>query len=289
MEFGAIFPQIEVAGSPAAVRDYAVRAEALGYDYILAYDHILGANPDRAGGWRGPYTYQDPFLEPFVLFSYMAAVTERIGLATGIIILPQRQTALVAKQAATLDRLSGGRLRLGVGLGWNEVEYQALGQDFHRRGKRIEHQVPLLRALWTSELITWDDPAHHIPDAGINPLPIQQPIPIWFGGSADPALRRMARHGDGWIMTIRDPEAARPKLALIADALRAEGRDRAAFGIEAAIDYGDGDPTRWRGRLREWQALGVTKVAVNTMRSNLTWPAGHLDAIARFLDAVRDI
>ncbi|HLE13905.1 MAG TPA: TIGR03619 family F420-dependent LLM class oxidoreductase, partial [Anaerolineales bacterium] len=172
MEIGLVYPQTEFGDDPAAIRDYAQMAEGLGFSHVLAFDHVLGANPDRPGGWKGPYTYQTPFHEPFVLFSYMAGVTNTLGFATGIIILPQRQTALVAKQAATLDVLSSGRLRVGVGLGWNEVEYAALGQDFHSRGRRIEEQVTLLRRLWTQPLVNFEGRWDTIPDAGINPLPV---------------------------------------------------------------------------------------------------------------------
>ncbi len=199
MNIGVVFPQTEFSSDPAAIRDYAQTVEGIGFSHIVAYDHILGVNPDRAGGWNGPYTFQHSFQEPFVLFAFMAGVTQIIGFTTSIIILPQRQTALVAKQAATLDRLSGGRLRLGVGLGWNEVEYVSLGQDFHTRGKRIEEQIHLLRRLWTEPLVNYAGRWDTIPDAGINPLPVQQPIPIWFGGNSEPALRRAARLGDGWM------------------------------------------------------------------------------------------
>ncbi len=171
MQIGLVFPQTEFGHDPAALTDYAQTAEALGYSHILTYDHVLGANPDRPGGWRGPYTYRESFLEPFVMFSYMAAITETLQFVTGILILPQRETALVAKQAATLDAISNGRLRLGIGTGWNKVEYIGLGQDFHTRGKRQEEQIELLRQLWTQELVTFEGRWHTIPDAGLNPLP----------------------------------------------------------------------------------------------------------------------
>ena len=190
MKIGLVYPQTEFGSDPAAIRDYAQLAEELGFSHILAYDHVLGANPDRPGGLAGPYTFRHPFIEPVALFSYMAAFTERIQFTTGIVILPQRQTALFAKQAATLDVLSKGRLRVGVGLGWNEVEYIALNEDFHTRGQRIEEQVAVLRQLWTQPLVNFSGRWHTIPDAGLNPLPLQQPIPLWFGGTAPAALRR---------------------------------------------------------------------------------------------------
>lgn len=172
MKIGVVYPQTEFGSDPAAIRDYAQTVEALGYTHVLAYDHVLGANPNRPGGWQGPYTFETPFQEPFVLFAYMAAVTTALEFATGIIILPQRQTALVAKQSATLDVLSGGRLRLGIGLGWNEVEYMALNQDFHTRGRRMDEQIEVLLKLWTEPLVDFHGRYHTIPDAGINPLPV---------------------------------------------------------------------------------------------------------------------
>src|SRR6266540_4308428 len=193
MNIGVVFPQVEIGPDPVPIREYAQAVEAMGYTHILAFDHVLGANPDRPGGWKGPYTYRHSFHEPFVLFGFLAAATRRVELVTGILILPQRQTALVAKQAAAVDVLSGGRLRLGVAVGWNYVEYGALGEDFHTRGKRIEEQIEVLRALWTKELATIEGREHRIADAGVNPLPIQRPIPIWMGGHSEAAMRRAAR------------------------------------------------------------------------------------------------
>src|SRR5512137_1456663 len=242
MKIGVVFPQTEIGNDPAAMRDYAQAAEALGFTHLLAYDHVLGANPDRPGGWTGPYTYLTPFHEVFVLFSYLAGLTQRLELVTGILILPQRQTALVAKQAASLDVLSGGRLRLGVGLGWNEVEYTGLNENFHNRGKRIEEQVLVLRRLWNEPLVDFKGKWHTIPDAGLNPLPVQRPIPIWFGGQSEPALRRMARLADGWLTNYRTVEAAQPGLELLDRCLSEAGRSRAGFGLEARLSYGVGKP-----------------------------------------------
>src|SRR5512145_2775507 len=188
MKIGVVFPQVEIGNDPAAIRDYAQAVEGMGFTHILAFDHVLGANPDRPGGWKGPYTFRHPFHEPFVLFGFLAAATGRVELVSGILILPQRQTALVAKQAATVDVLSGGRLRLGVAVGWNFVEYEALGENFATRGRRIEEQIEVLRALWTRELVTVQGQWHRITDAGIHPLPVQRPIPLWIGGLSDAAL-----------------------------------------------------------------------------------------------------
>jgi probable F420-dependent oxidoreductase len=286
MNIGVVFPQTEFGNDPLAIRDYAQTAEALGFTHIVAYDHVLGANPNRPGGWQGPYTYQSAFQEPFVLFSYMAGVTTKIGFVPGIIILPQRQTALVAKQAATLDVLSGGRLRLGVGLGWNKVEYIALNQDFHNRGRRIEEQIAVLRQLWTQPLVNSVGQWHTIPDAGINPLPVQRPIPIWFGGSAPAALGRAARLGDGWLTNYRSAADAQSALEQIHRSLDEAGRNRAEFGIEARLPYGDGNPTTWTTLVQEWQAVGATHASLNTMGVGLDTPSTHLVAVRKFAEAV---
>jgi probable F420-dependent oxidoreductase len=191
MRYGVIYPQTEFGHDPAAIRDYAQTVEELGFDHLATFEHVLGANPERPEGYRGPYDYRAEFLEPFVLFGYLAAATRRIELVTGVLVLPQRQTALVAKQAATLDLLCGGRLRLGVGVGWNAYEYAALGEDFHTRGRRIEEQVMLLRRLWSEPLITFEGRWQRVPDMGLNPRPARA-IPIWFGRHAEPVLRRGA-------------------------------------------------------------------------------------------------
>lgn len=282
MPVGLVYPQIEYETDPAAVRDYAQTAEELGYSHILVYDHVLGANPERPGGWRGPYTYRNPFHEPFVLYAYMAARTGRIGFTTGVIILPQRQTALVAKQAASLDVLSAGRLRLGVGLGWNEVEYEALGQDFHTRGRRLEEQVQLLRRLWVEPLVTFQGRWDTVPDAGINPLPVQRPIPIWFGGRVEAALRRAARLGDGWISNFASLADARPGLETLYRTLEEAGRERGDFGIEARLTYSPADLDGLAGRMEEWKSAGATIFSVNTMGLGFNRAQDHLKAIEHF-------
>lgn len=289
MQIGVVYPQTEYGNDPGAIKEYAQTAEALGYTHILAYDHVLGANPERPGGWKGPYTHLTPFHEVFSLFSFMAGVTTRIGMATGILILPQRQTALVAKQAATLDVLSGGRLRLGVGLGWNAVEYTTLGENFHNRGRRSEEQIELLKLLWTQPLVTFKGRRHEIPDAGINPLPVQQPIPIWFGGRDERMLRRMARLGDGWMLpAFHHTEDARPYLDQLFAYLRQNGRDPAGFGLEPRINYGDGNPESLQRLVQEWSALGATHLSLNTMGAGLGSPQKHLAAIRAFADLIAD-
>ncbi|MBW8011391.1 MAG: LLM class F420-dependent oxidoreductase [Chloroflexi bacterium] len=286
MKIGVVFPQTEFGSDPEAIKDYAQTAEELGYNHILAYDHVLGANPERPGGWQGPYTYQHPFHEPFVLYSFMAAVTKRIEFVPGIIILPQRQTVLVAKQAAALDVLSGGRLRLGIGTGWNPVEYTALNQDFHTRGKRQEEQVEVLRRLWTEQLVTYKGRWHTIPDAGLNPLPIQQPIPIWFGGSHPNVLRRIAKMGDGWLINQRNAAEAKPGLEKLDAFLKEVGRSREDIGLESRLMYADGNPDVWAQGMEEWRELGATHIALNTMYAGLDTAAAHIEAIKVFAKTV---
>ncbi len=286
MKIGLVFPQTEFGHDPGAVKAYAQLAESLGLSHVLAYDHILSANPDRPGGWHGPYTHEHPFLEPFVLFSFMAAVTENLGFATGILISPQRETAVIAKQAATLDVLCNGRLRLGLGVGWNKVEYIGLNQDFHTRGRRMTAQVKLLKKLWTEPLITHEDEWHNIPDAGLNPLPIQQPIPIWFGGSSDAVLRRIAQHGDGWMPNFGTAKQAQPTLEKLDGYLEGNGRLRSDLGIEPRLHLAGGNPDRWHKAIIAWQAAGATHFSFNTMNAGLTTPQQHMDAIQTFAKTI---
>lgn len=286
IKIGVVFPQTEIGSDPTVIRDYAQTAEGLGFNHILAYDHVLGANPDRPGGFQGPYTFRTPFHEVFVLFGYLAGLTQKIEMATGILILPQRQTALVAKQAASLDVLSAGRLRLGIGIGWNEVEYTGLNENFHNRGKRIEEQVVLLRSLWANPLVDFHGSFHTIPDAGILPLPPRGTIPIWFGGHADPVIRRAARLGDGWMPNYPTVEAAMPTLDLLKQLLFEAGRQLESFGIEPRISYGKGNPHEWDRTVRAWQAAGATHLSFNTMGSGFQTPADHIQAIRSFAAAV---
>jgi probable F420-dependent oxidoreductase len=281
MKLGVTFPQTEIGADPAAIREYVQTVEGLGYDYLLAYDHVLGANPERPGGWNGPYTYLTMFHEVFVLFGYLAAISERLELMTGVLILPQRQTALVAKQAAEIDVLSRGRLHLGVGLGWNEVEYESLNEDFHNRGKRIEEQIALMRELWAKPLVTFKGAYHSIPDAGLNPLP-QRSIPIWFGGRADAALRRTAKLGDGWIANIQPAERLKPEMEKLRGYLREAGRDPAQFGLETHISIARTPQGEWAQEADRLKAVGATRLGVDTMRAGFTSLEQHLYAIRRF-------
>jgi probable F420-dependent oxidoreductase len=282
MKIGVVFPQTEFGRDPAAIADYAQTAEALGYTHVLAYDHVVGANPDRPGGWSGPYTHQSSFQEPFVLFAYMAALARQLEFVTGIIILPQRETTLVAKQAATLDVLSNGRFRMGIGVGWNKVEYIALNQEFHNRGKRVEEQIVVLRKLWTEELVNFAGEWHTIPDAGLNPLPVQRPIPIWMGGHADVLLRRVARTGDGWMPNYREAADAQQALDALDEYLAEYGRARSDIGLEARLHYQDGNPDKWHQTFAGWQQAGATHITINTMGSGLQTAQEHIRAITHF-------
>jgi probable F420-dependent oxidoreductase len=287
MRFGVVFPQTEIGADPAVVKDYAQAAEQLGYDHLLVYDHVLGADTTIAErrDWRGPYTHETQFHEPFVLFGYLAGLTERIELVTGVIILPQRQTALVAKQAAEVDILSGGRLRLGVGIGWNSVEYEALNEDFHNRGRRVEEQIQLLRRLWAEPVVDFKGRYHNIPQAGLNPLPPQE-IPIWLGGMADNVLKRVAKYGDGWFPQFRPGgDNARPMLEKLRELVREAGRDWSEIGIEGRFTV-SGNPDEWRTAMEEWQALGATHISVNTMGTGLKTPYEHIEAIRRVREAL---
>jgi probable F420-dependent oxidoreductase len=286
MQIGIVYPQTEYPSNPDLIRQWTLGAEAFGYRHILAYDHVLGAEPVRSGGWSGPYTYRDPFQEPFLLFSWMAALTTRIGFITGVIVLPQRQTALVAKQAATLDILCGGRFRLGVGIGWNRVEYEALGSDFSTRGRRIEEQVQLLQRLWTQEIVNFEGEWHRVDAAGLNPLPEQRPIPVWFGGHAEVVLERIARSGDGWLPNYTTPMEAAQSLAILDGLLADAGRTRKDVGIEPRLLYGDGDVGRWRELVAAWEDAGATHLTLNTMRSELDGADGHLAAMERFAELI---
>jgi probable F420-dependent oxidoreductase len=287
MRFGVVFPQTEIGADPAVVKDYAQAAEQLGYDHLLVYDHVLGADTTIAErrDWRGPYTHETMFHEPFVLFGYLAGLTERIELVTGIIILPQRQTALVAKQTAEIDILSGGRLRLGVGIGWNSVEYEALNEDFHNRGRRVEEQIQLLRRLWAEPVVDFKGRYHNIPQAGINPLPVQE-IPIWLGGMADNVLRRVAKYGDGWFPQFRPGgDNARAMMEKLRELVREAGRDWSEIGIEGRFTA-SGNPDEWGTAMEEWQAIGATHISVNTMGTGLKTPYEHIEAIRRVREAV---
>ena len=282
MRIGVVFPQTEIGADPSYIKDFGQAAEDLGFSHILAYDHVIGANLASRPDWKPPYSHLDMFHEPFVLFGYLAGLTRKIELVTGIIILPQRQTVLVAKQAAALDVLSRGRLRFGIGIGWNPVEYEALGEDFKNRGSRCEEQIAVLRELWTQQTVTFQGRWHKITDAGINPLPVQRPIPIWFGGSDERALRRLAKYGDGWFPLVGPDEKCRALIDKIHSYAKEAGRNPNAIGIEGRVSYGQGSPDAWTKELQAWQQLGATHASFNTMKAGLNSPSAHIEALRHF-------
>ncbi|MGE4219885.1 MAG: LLM class F420-dependent oxidoreductase [Alphaproteobacteria bacterium] len=298
MQMGVFFPQLEIGSDPGAIRDFAQTAEDLGYDFIETMDHVMGVNPDSRPGFSGPYTHRSAFREALVLLGFIAGCTRRLGLMTAVLILSQRQTTLVAKQAAELDLLSQGRLRLGIGVGWNRDECESMGMNFRDRGARVEEQIALLRALWTQELVTLDGRWHRVRDAGINPLPVQRPIPIWIGGMADAVLDRIGRLGDGWLPKFpsldptlqgrgmkRREESPEALIARVHASARAAGRDPAAIGIEGRVNLGGRTPDEWMRELAAWQALGATHMHVKTMDRGLT-PTEQIDLLRRFRDCV---
>jgi len=285
MNIGVVFPQTEIGGDRGAVREYALRAEALGHTHLLAYDHVVGADPEVHKPWHGPYYIDTTFHEPFVLFGYLAALTS-LELVTGIIILPQRQTALVAKQAAEVDILTDGRFRLGVGLGWNAVEYEALGTNFSDRGRRSSEQVELLRRLWTERSVTYDGAYEHVTGAGLAPLPVQRPIPIWFGAASEPAFRRAGRLGDGWFPMVPPGPALDAARKVVEDAARDAGRDPSALGMEGRVSWTDAGVDTLVDHVGRWRAAGTTHLSINTMNAGLGAVEGHLAALTVAADAL---
>jgi probable F420-dependent oxidoreductase len=280
MRFGVVFPQTEIGSDPVVIRDYAQTVEAMGYRHILAYDHVLGASTATRPNWKGAYTSETPFHEPFVLYGYLAALTREVELVTGVIILPQRQTVLVAKQAAEVDVLSGGRLRLGIGTGWNTVEYQGLNEDFHNRGARSEEQIAVMRALWNQPIVTFEGRWHHIDAAGINPLPVQRPIPIWFGGEAEAVLKRVARIGDGWFPQV-GPVEGQPMIERLRTYIREAGRSEDSVGIEARLSPSRVPENGWIDFVEGWRKLGATHISINTMGLKLPSVTDHLNLLRR--------
>jgi probable F420-dependent oxidoreductase len=279
MQIGAVYPQIELGGDPVAVRRIGKAVEDLGFDYLLAYDHVLGAvHANRARPLTGPYTEHDPFHDPFVMFAYLAGITERIGFATGILVLPQRQTALVARQAADVDLLSGGRLRLGVGIGWNDVEYQALGQDFTTRGARQEEQIQLLRQLFTEPVVDFTGRFDRVDRAALVPKP-QRPIPIWLGGSSEAAFDRAARLADGFLFFGGGLEHAVDAWGGMQTRLDVLGRPVEAFGREYVV-LPRGGLDDLAAEVDGWRSAGGTHLSVITMGLGLNSTDSHIDYLA---------
>jgi probable F420-dependent oxidoreductase len=294
MHIGINVPIIEFRADLVGLRDFVQAAEGMGYDHLRILDHVLGADPQfHPEVPEFPYTHQSYLHEPLTLMSYLAALTTRIHLVTTILILPQRQTALVAKQAAEVDVLSGGRLRLGIGVGWNPVEYEALGEDFHNRGRRCEEQITVLRALWTQEVVDFKGQWHQISHAGLNPLPVQRPIPIWIGAgrSARPippeaALRRIGRIADGWFPLFSPGEQGRQAIARMHDYARQAGRDPAAIGIEGRVAVAGKAVPDWLAQVKAWEALGASHLSVGTSGGVLKSAQEHIEALRRFKEAM---
>jgi probable F420-dependent oxidoreductase len=286
VNIGAVFPQTELGSDPIVARDYVQAIEGMGYDHLLIYDHVLGADPDRPGGWNRAYDVNTTFHEPFVFYGYLAGLTTTLELVTNIIILPQRQTALVAKQAAEVDVLSGGRLRLGVGLGWNYVEYQGLNEDFETRGRRVVEQIDVMRKLWTQGTVDYQGKYHTIDRAGIRPMPVQQPIPVWMGGGHPAVIKRLARHADGWFPQMPLDQAP-PLLDELWRQVEAAGRTRKDVGIEARAEAARiRSAEDYEAFVEGWQSLGATHMGISTMGAGFTSPAEHLAELRRFKEIV---
>ena len=285
MEIGAVFPHNEIGTDPQAIKDYAQGVEELGVTHLLIYDHVLGADRDRPGGFEGPYDKDVAFHEPFTTFAFIAAVTKKLDMITTVMILPQRQTVLVAKQAAELAILSNNRFKLGIGVGWNTVEYTGLNENFKNRGKRQEEQVELMRLLWESEVLDYKGDYHHIDKASINPRPSKS-VPIWFGGGAPQLIERCADLGDGWIPLMGPNEAARKTLAAIKEKRKSKGLDWDNFGVQAQAQYAGGDAERWNKHAEKWRNLGASHLAIATHNAEPTNVEGHLGRIKEYLNAV---
>lgn len=282
MLLNAIFPTRDIGTDPARIRDWAQAAEDLGYGYIEMPDHVFGAAARE--GWTPLYNETDPFHETFVTLGFLAAVTKTIRLSTGILIAPQRQTGLIAKQAAELDLLSGGRLRLGIGVGWSHVEYESLGEDWKTRGARQAEQIDVLRRLWCDDLVDFNGRFHRLHAVNIVPPPVQRPIPIWLGGSAEAVVRRAARLGDGWMPIIAPDAQAEEKLALLRDELQRHGRDPARFGIEAWLRMPEPDPQRWARAAEGWRRLGADMVMLYP-----TYRMSRFDELIETLRRFKDV
>jgi probable F420-dependent oxidoreductase len=296
MQLGIALPLIDIQGDPATVRDFAQTAEGLGYHHLGAPDHVLGANVANRPDWGNRNTSKDFFHDPFVLFGFLSGCTRAIGFSTQVLILAQRQTALVAKQVASLDVLSGGRFRFGIGVGWNLVEFVGLNENFHDRGKRSEEQVAVMRALWNDQHVVFKGKWHTIDDAGINPRP-KGKIPLWFGGHADVTLRRTAKWGDGWIMLAHARgKEAETEFEKLRRYVKEEGRDPREVGIEVWVSTAEGGPDDWRKEFAYWKSAGVTHVTVNSTyargphkRIAGKTMADHLAAMKDYHAAVKDL
>jgi probable F420-dependent oxidoreductase len=288
MDIGAVIPHNEIGNDPGAIKAYAQGAEELGVTHLLIYDHVVGVDRNRPGGFEGPYDSDTAFHEPMVLFGFLAACTEHVDLVTAIVILPQRQTVLAAKQAAEVAVLSGNRLKLGIGVGWNTVEYDALNEEFGNRGRRQEEQVELMRRLWTEDVFTFDGEYHSFEHASINPRPTE-PIPILFGGSAPALLDRCARLGDGWLPLGSPNDKSADRIDEMRRVREATGKSWDDFEIRAQAQWAGGTPERWQSHAQRWRDLGATHIAIATHNAGETDVDGHLARIAEYQAAVADV
>ena len=287
INLGVQFPTEELGIDAGAIRDFIQGAEALGYGHVVAGEHVVGSDPASKAGRETRYTNEALFHEPLTLFAYLAACTKEMLLISTVLILPMRQTVLVAKQAAEVDCLSGGRLRLGIGVGRNPIEYEALRQDFHTRGRRVEEQVALLRELWTKPVVTFEGRWEKITEAGLNPLPVQRPIPIWFGGTTEAVLKRTARLADGWIPTgAMGTGNFDDSLAQMHGYLRDAGREPSALAIAGRADAGKGTPDEWRKTYADWQRWGATTLAVDVSAPGVTTPEQMLNTLRQYKEAI---
>ena len=284
MEFGVVFPQTEIGSRPGPARELIQASEQMGFDGLVVYDHVLGADTSHYQGIDFFYDIDDNFHEILVLLGWAAAITERIKLITGIVILPQRQTALVAKQAAEVDVLSNGRFVLGIGVGWNPVEFDCLNEDFHNRGKRVEEQIEVMRALWTKKVVNYQGRWHTIKQAGMNPFPVQQPIPIWIGGDAYPVLKRVGRMGDGWFPTTSRADDAKLKIEVIRQSAAEAGRDPSEIDIAVQVTLSEIPMSNVADYVRQWQELGASKFYLDTMNCGFDSVAKHLETFKKYSD-----
>jgi probable F420-dependent oxidoreductase len=285
MQIGVVFPQTELGGDPDVVRAYALGVEKLGYRHVLAYDHVLGADPTVHAPWHGPYDVHTTFHEPLVMFGFLAAITS-LELVTGIVILPQRQTALAAKQAAEVDLLTGGRFRFGVGLGWNPVEYEALDKDFSNRGRRLEEQIELMRRLWAEPSITFEGEFERVTGAGLAPLPVQRPIPVWIGAQSPRAYERVGRLADGWFPQVPPGPELDAARATVDGAAAKAGRDPASIGMEGRSSWHPGGLSKLLIHVESWRDAGATHLSINTMGAGLADVGAHLGALANVSEAL---
>ncbi len=285
MQIGVVFPQTELGGSVDDAREYAIRVEQLGFAHLLAYDHVVGADPEVHKPWNGPYDIDTTFHEPFVLFGYLAAVIS-IELVTGIIILPQRQTALVAKQAVEVDLLTKGNFRLGVGLGWNAVEYEALGKDFTNRGARMEEQIDLLRRFFTERRVTFDGRFERVTAAGVAPPPVQRPIPIWIGGASPRAYQRIGRVADGWFPQVPPGRHLDEARAIVEQSAHDADRDPSTLGMEGRVSWTDAGLEKLLDQVGYWRDAGATHLSINTMSAGLGSVGAHVDTLATIAAAL---